>query len=314
MQDWLKKRLLRLLLVLLAITFLSFGMMRLAGSDVIEQKLENRGEAVSAEVAAAARAELGLDKPFLEQYAAWLGRTARGDLGKSYVSGRPVTELFCQRLPNTVLLTTLAVALTVAVSLPLGILAAMRQNGCVDYLVRGLSFLGSSLPNFLVALLLLYFLAVKMRLFPVIAEGAGLRSAVLPCLTLTIAMSAKYIRQVRAAVLEELSRPYIAGSLSRGMPLRTLLCKGVLRASGVTLLTLLLLSIGSLLGGTAIVETIFMWDGIGKMVTDAISMRDYPVIQAYVMLMALVYVLVNLLADISYRYLDPRVGKQLENE
>lgn len=310
MGHWLPERLLRLVLVLLFISFLSFGLMKLAGGDVVEQKMENRGEAVSGEVAAEARASLGLDRPFLVQYSVWLKRVAGGDLGRSYVSGQPVAEAFCQRLPNTLRLAFMSVLLTAVLSLPLGILSAVRQNGPMDYAVRTLSFVGNSLPNFVVALLLLYILSLHLGWLPVISDGTGWESAVMPGLTLTIAMSAKYIRQVRTAVLEELSQPYVAGALSRGIPFARLLWGGVLRSAGGTLLTLLALSLGDLLGGTAVVETIFMYDGVGSMAAEAIRMRDYPVIQAYVMMMTAIYALLNLLADLGCRWLDPRMGRE----
>ena len=163
------------------------------------------------------------------------------------------------------------------------------------------------MPNFFVALLLMLFFAIRLKWFPVISDGVSLKSAALPALTLATAMSAKYLRQVRATVLDELGKSYVTGAMARGIPFSKTLIKSVLRASLVTILTLLTLSIGSLLGGTAIVESIFLWDGVGKLAVDAISMRDYPMIQAYVMWMAIIYVAVNLITDLSYRFLDPRI-------
>lgn len=305
--NYIVRRLLQLIPILLVITFLSFGMMRLAGSDAVLQKMENTGMAVSQEVIDAARAELGLDKPFLTQYIVWLGNLLHGDMGTSYISGREVLPTFLSKLPATLLLTAMSIVLTVAISLPLGILAAVKQNRFTDYLIRFGSFVGNSMPNFFVALLLLYFFAIRLGVFPVISRDVTLRSAVLPSLTLAIAMSAKYLRQVRATVLDELSKDYVAGARARGVRFSVTLTRSVLRAALVTILTLLTLSIGSLLGGTAIVESIFMWDGVGKLAVDAINMRDYPVIQAYVMWMAIIYVCFNLITDLSYRALDPRI-------
>ena len=307
MRNYVAKRLLQLIPILLAITFLSFAMMRIAGSDAVEQKMENTGSAVSQEVVDAARAELGLDKPFLTQYFVWLGNLLRGDMGTSYVSGREVFSTFISKLPATLLLTATSILLTVVISIPLGILAAVKQNRFTDYLIRAASFLGNSMPNFFVALLLMYFFAIRLNWFPVIAGGVSLQSAAMPSLTLAIAMSAKYLRQIRATVLDELSRDYVVGAKARGVKFSVTMYRSVLKASLVTIITLLTLSIGSLLGGTAIVESIFMWDGVGKMAVDAISMRDYPIIQAYVMWMAVIYVAVNLITDLSYRFLDPRI-------
>ncbi len=307
MKHYVLRRLLQLIPILLAITFLSYGMMRIAGSDVVEQKMENTSGTVSQEMMDAAREELGLDKPFIVQYFTWLGNLLKGDMGTSYVSNKPVFSTFISKLPATLLLTFVSILLTVLISIPLGIWSAVKQNKVTDYVIRTASFIGNSLPNFFVSLLLMYFFAIKLKWFPVISRGVSLQSVALPALTLAIAMSAKYLRQVRATVLDELSKDYVLGAKARGVKFSTTMRKSVLKASLVTIITLLTLSIGSLLGGTAIVESIFMWDGVGKMAVDAINMRDYPIIQAYVMWMAIIYVLVNLITDLSYRFLDPRI-------
>jgi len=307
MKNYALKRLLQLIPILLAITFLSYGMMRIAGSDVVEQKMENTSGTVSQEMIDNARAELGLDKPFVVQYFTWLGNLLRGDMGTSYVSNKPVFSTFVSKLPATLLLTAVSILLTVLISIPLGIWSAVKQNTATDYVIRTASFIGNSLPNFFVSLLLMYFFAIRLGWFPVISGGVSLQSVALPALTLAIAMSAKYLRQVPATVLDELSKDYVLGARARGVKFSTTLIKSVMKASLVTIITLLTLSIGSLLGGTAIVESIFMWDGVGKLAVDAINMRDYPIIQAYVMWMAIIYVVVNLITDLSYHFLDPRI-------
>ncbi len=307
MKNYALKRLLQLIPILLAITFLSYGMMRIAGSDVVEQKMENTSGTVSQEMIDNARAELGLDKPFVVQYFTWLGNLLRGDMGTSYVSNKPVFSTFVSKLPATLLLTAVSILLTVLISIPLGIWSAVKQNTATDYVIRTASFIGNSLPNFFVSLLLMYFFAIRLGWFPVISGGVSLQSVALPALTLAIAMSAKYLRQVRATVLDELSKDYVLGARARGVKFSTTLIKSVMKASLVTIITLLTLSIGSLLGGTAIVESIFMWDGVGKLAVDAINMRDYPIIQAYVMWMAIIYVVINLITDLSYHFLDPRI-------
>lgn len=307
MKNYALKRLLQLIPILLAITFLSYGMMRIAGSDVVEQKMENTSGTVSQEMIDNARAELGLDKPFVVQYFTWLGNLLRGDMGTSYVSNKPVFSTFVSKLPATLLLTAVSILLTVLISIPLGIWSAVKQNTATDYVIRTASFIGNSLPNFFVSLLLMYFFAIRLGWFPVISGGVSLQSVALPALTLAIAMSAKYLRQVRATVLDELSKDYVLGARARGVKFSTTLIRSVMKASLVTIITLLTLSIGSLLGGTAIVESIFLWDGVGKLAVDAINMRDYPIIQAYVMWMAIIYVVVNLITDLSYHFLDPRI-------
>ncbi len=287
--------------ILFGITFLTFGMMQFAADDAVDKIFEQSGT-VSEEIKVARRAELGLDKPFLIQYFNWLGNILTGDMGTSFISGRPVFETFVEKLPATIELMAVSILLTVIISIPLGILAAVNQNRPIDYAIRAITFVGNSLPNFFVGLLLIYFLALKLKLLPIIGQNV-----IMPSLTLTIAMAAKYTRQIRAVVLEELDKPYVMGARSRGVDEFTILTGSVLRSSLIMIITLLALSIGSLLGGTAIVETIFIWDGVGKMAVDAILMRDYPIIQAYVVWMAIIYVLINLSADLLYHRLDPRV-------
>lgn len=313
MKKYVLQRIVQLIPILIGITFLSFAMMRIAGSDAIYELYGDKG-AVSQEIIDTKRAELGLDQPFLTQYLAWLGGFLTGDMGISYISGRDVFQTFISKLPATLLLTALSIAVTVLISIPLGVLAALRHDRWIDYLLRIFSFIGNSLPNFFVALLLMQLFAIRFSLFPVIADGVNLSSAVMPTLTLAIAMSAKYMRQVRATVLEELNKDYVLGAKARGIRGRVIVWKNVLKSSMLTILTLLALSIGSLLGGTAIIESIFMWDGVGKLAVDAITMRDYPLIQAYVVWMALIYVLVNLITDLLYRFLDPRIrlGVQID--
>ena len=307
MKKYVLKRLLQLIPILLGITFLSFAMMRVAGSDAVTELYTNRGTEVSQEVIDARRAELGLDKPFLIQYFSWLGGMLIGDMGQSYVSGADVFSTFLSKLPATLLLTGLSIALTVIISIPLGIFSAMKQDRIPDLLLRFCSFIGNALPNFFVAMLFMQLFSIKLKLLPVISDGVNLKSALLPALTLAVSMSAKYMRQVRATVLEEWNKDYVQGANARGVRKSMILWKNVMKSSMLTIVTLLALSIGSLLGGTAIIESIFMWDGVGKLAVDAITMRDYPFIQAYVVWMAIIYVLVNLITDLMYHQLDPRI-------
>jgi len=314
MGKYIIRRFIQLIPVLIGITFLSFGMMRLAGSDAVEELYEGAGSAVSQEIIDAKREELGLDKPFLQQYVTWLGGIVTGDMGVSYVSGRDVFQTFTSKLPATLLLTFLSILTTVVISIPLGVLAAVRHDRLTDYILRFLSFVGNSMPGFFIAMLLMQLLSIKLRWLPIIADGTDFRSAIMPTLTLAIAMSAKYMRQVRATVLEELNKDYVTGARARGIRESVILWKSVIKASMLTIITLLALSIGSLLGGTAIIESIFMWDGVGKLAVDAITMRDYPLIQAYVVWMAIIYVMVNLVTDLLYHALDPRIRVGVSKE
>lgn len=301
MKKYFFARIIQLVPILFGITFLTFGMMQFAAGDAVDIIYEQSGS-VDESIKAAKRAELGLDQPFAIQYVRWLGGVLTGDLGRSFISGKLVFDTFADKLPATVELMFVSLALTILIATPLGILSAVNQNRPLDWLIRVLTFVGNSLPNFFVGLLLIYFLALKLNLLPIIGQ-----SVVMPALTLTIAMGAKYTRQIRAVVLEELEKPYVTGARSRGVDEFTILTRSVLRSTLIMIVTLLALSTGSLLGGTAIVETIFMWDGVGKMAVDAILMRDYPLIQAYVVWMSVIYVFVNLAADLLYHWLDPRV-------
>ena len=313
MKKYIGQRLLQLIPVLFGITFLSFAMMRAAGSDAVMELYGDKG-AVAQEIIDAKRAELGLDQPFFTQYLAWLRGILTGDMGISYVSGKNVFDTFVSKLPATLLLTALSMGATVVFSIPLGVLAAVRHDKFTDYFLRFFSFAGNSMPNFFVALLLTQLFSIYWKLFPVISGGNTVQSALLPTLTLAIAMSAKYMRQVRAAVLEELNKDYVMGASARGIRPGVILWKSVLKSSMLTIITLMALSIGSLLGGTAIIESIFMWDGVGKLAVDSITMRDYPMIQAYVVWMAVIYVLVNLISDLLYHALDPRIRLGVREE
>ena len=307
MIKYILKRLLLLIPVLIGITFLSFAMMRLAGGDAVTYMYENAGSAVSQEVIDKARAEYGLDQPFLVQYGKWFAGMITGDMGVSYVSQKDVYDTFVEKLPATLLLTVSSVLLTMIISIPLGILSAVKHNKWSDYLIRFFSFIGNSMPNFFAALVLMYFFSIQLGWLPVITTDNTALSLVLPTLTLAISMASKYTRQVRAAVLEELNKDYVMGARARGVRGSVIVRKNVMKSSMLTIITLLALSIGNLMGGTTIVETIFMWDGVGKMAVDAITMRDYPIVQAYVAWMAVIYVVVNLITDIFYHYMDPRV-------
>lgn len=314
MIKYIGKRFLQLIPILFGITFITFTMMNTTAVDTVDKLLENTGSVVSQEVEESMRNELGLDKPFLVQYGQWLLGIFKGDMGNSYVSGKDVFSTIISKLPNTFLLMASSILLTVIISIPLGIIAAVFQNKFIDYIIRVLSFIGNSLPGFFLALLLILLFSVKLKWLPIIASAGStnLKNLIMPTLTLSIAMICKYTRQVRAVVLEELNKDYVIAAYARGIGYKTVLFKSVFRCSIMTIITLLTLSIASLLSGTAIVETIFMWDGVGKLAIDSINMYDYPMIQAYVIWMAFIYVAINLISDIVHHYLDPRIrlGKE----
>lgn len=306
MKKYLLKRLLRLIPVFLGVTILAFLLTGLSSVDAVDLKESSSGGVMSEAEKEALREELGLNEPKAVQYLQWLKKALRGDFGESYVSGKPVLVSFCEKLPATIALAALALAMTVCFSFPLGILSAKYQNMWADRSISLFCFAGNSFPGFFTALLLLYFFSLKWNLFPVLSMGKGWKSCVLPAATLAVSMTAKYTRQVRSAVLAELEQEYVAGARARGLSENRILFGNILKSVLLRMVTLLFLSAGSLLGGTAIVETIFMWNGVGKMAVDAVSMHDIPVIQAYLVWMAAIYLLLHLIADLLMGALDPR--------
>lgn len=307
MFKYILKRLLSLIPILIGISFISFALIYFTGGDAVAVRYEAIGGVLSPELINQKREELGLNRPFIIQYLSWLLGVIQGDMGISYVSGKPVFGYIFSKLPNTLLLSISSLLTTLIISLPLGILSAVKKNSVFDNIIKGLSFVGNSLPNFFVALVLSYIFALQLKLLPVISQGTSIKSLILPTLTLALAMSAKYIRQIRALIVSELSKPYVTGARARGIKENTIIFFNVLRLTSLTLITLMSLSFGSLLGGSSIVESIFMWDGIGKLAIESINLRDYPVILAYVLWMAFIYVFINLMSDISYYFLDPRL-------
>ena len=306
MTNYVGKRLLQLIPILIGLTFLVFTLLYIAPGDPAQRKLTAQGVAVSEQVLEQTREEMGLNRPFLVRYGDWLLGVLQGDFGTSYKDGMPVLPKLMRCMGNTLVLAAGSLLLALVVSVPLGVLTAARRGGVIDRLVRLLTFVGNAMPNFLVSVLLMYYLCIQVNLFPVIAKGT-VQGLFLPALALAIPMASRFIRQIRAEVLEELGKPYVAGALARGVAMRTVLVHDVLRNTLSGVLTIVGLSVGTLMGGSVVVETIFRWPGIGQLVMDAISARDFPVIQGFVLLMAVIYVVVNLLTDLSYRALDPRV-------
>ncbi len=301
------KRLAQIVIILFGISFLTFGLTYMAPGDPVRAMYAASGTIPSEEILDETREALGLNKPFLTQYVSWLTDCFHGDFGTSYSYSRPVAELLLARLWPTLKLALLSLALMLIVAVPLGILSATRRGGIADYLVRGLTFMGVSMPNFWVGLLLLYIFAVQLGWLPVVSAGQGFSKMILPAVTLAFAMAAKYTRQVRTAFLEELNQDYVTGARCRGIKESVILWRHVLPNSILPLITMLGLSLGSLLGGTAVVEVIFSYPGLGSLAVDAITSMDYSLIQGYVLWIALIYMVINLLVDISYGLMDPRI-------
>ncbi|MBE6997033.1 MAG: ABC transporter permease [Ruminococcaceae bacterium] len=296
-----------MVIVLIGISFLTFLLTFLSPGDPVRNMYISMGMIPDEEIIAETREAMGLNDPFLTQYFHWLGNCLKGDFGTSFSWNKPVVSLLATRIWPTLKLTLCSLVLMLIIAVPLGVLSAVHKNKFIDYLVRVITFIGVSLPNFWVGLLLILWFAVRLKLLPVVSSGGDLKSLILPSVTLAVAMSAKYTRQVRTAVLEELSSDYVIGARARGVKESKILWGNVFPNSLLPLITMLGLSIGSLLGGTSVVEVIFSYPGMGKLAVDAITTLDYNLVQGFVLWVAIIYMVVNLLVDLSYNYIDPRM-------
>lgn len=305
------KRILQIFIVLIGISFFSFGLTYLSPGDPAEIMLTECGNIPTPELLEKTRAELGLDKPFHIQYFRWLKGVISGDMGQSYSMKVPVMQKLASSFWPTLKLSLASLAIMIAISLPLGIVSAIKHNKVIDYIIRVMTFLGVSIPNFWIGLILLSIFGVTLNWVPVSGGTTDLRALILPAVTLAIAMSAKYTRQVKTALLNELSQEYVLGARMRGVREGIILWKHVIPNAMIPLITLLGLSLGSLLGGTAVVEIIYNWPGMGSMAVKAISSRDYPLVQAYVLCIAIIYMGINLLVDLSYSYMDSRLEEEV---
>ena len=303
-------RIIQMIVVLFGISLVTFALTYLSPGDPVRTMYASSGMIPSEEVIQQTREALGLNRSFFVQYWCWLKDCLTGYFGISYSAKKPVADVILLRLVPTLKLAFMSLIVMLMIALPLGMLAAVKKNKIIDFIIRGISFLGTSIPNFWVGLMLLYVVALKFNLLPVISTGDGIEKMILPVLTLAFAMAAKYTRQVRTAVLEELNQDYVIGARARGIKESTILWRHVFPNALLPLITLLGLSLGSLLGGTAVVEVIFSYPGLGSLAVSAIKSYDYPLIQAYVMWIALIYMIINLLIDISYKYIDPRVRER----
>lgn len=294
------------LLVLFGVSVLAFVLTYLTPGDLAENMLTSQGVQPTAEMISLMRERLGLDRPLWEQYLSWLGRLLHGDLGTSLSNGTNIMTDLQRRLPLTLALTVASLVLTWLIAIPVGITAALRPRGLFDKLVRFASYVSSAVPGFLFALLVLHLLGMELRWFPISAtrDAYGM---VMPTITLCLAMVGWYVRQIRAISLEECDQPYVAGLRIRGMG-EARIGAHILRNIAAPLCTLGASSFGALLAGSAVVEAIFSWQGIGNYALAAINAKDYPVIQAYVVWCALVFLIANTAADLLSFFLDPRLA------
>ncbi len=306
MKKYILKRLGQLVIVILGVTLLTFFVTTLTPSDAAEMHYFSMGILPSAEQLEQTREEFGLNDPFMIRYFNWLKGVLRGDFGESLIDSQSIMTLFLRRLPKTIELTAATLLFIIVLSIPLGIVSAVYDNRLPDNVIRFITFCGVAMPGFWMAMLVMYFLGVQLKILPVIGKG-DIKSLIMPVLSLGIPMACSYTRQVRAAVLEELSGDYITGIRSRGVAEKRILFCHVLPNAMIPIVNMLGLSLGGLLGGATVVESIYNWRGIGSMVVTAITNRDYPIIQCYVLWMAIIYVCSNLLVDISHYFMDPKL-------
>ena len=304
MAGFLLRRIAQSVFVVLVVTLLVSWAVRLTGDptlmlvqgagSVTEQDLEN------------IRKALGLNQPFVMQYLDFMRGMLSGNFGRSFLGGTPVSRLVADALPATLALTFASLAISLAVSIPLGIHAAVHRGGWSDQLIRVVSLVGLSFPNFWLAIMLVLLFSIVMPVFPPSGMD-GPASLVLPAVTMGVILSAANVRLVRTAMLETLSAQYIMVARSKGLAERVVLYKHALRNCAIPLITYVGLQFGGLIGGIVVVEKVFNWPGLGTLAFDAISGRDYPVLQATVTVLALLIVTVNLMIDIAYGVVDPRV-------
>jgi peptide/nickel transport system permease protein len=308
MQTYLMRRLFTLPLLLFGISLISFTLLNLAPGDParILLRLQQPGTEPPREAVLALRQELGLDDPLPLRYGRWLLGAVSGDLGKSYRSGQPVVVELAQRLPATLMLAGASLALAVLIAIPLGVFAAVRPGSPVDGLSRLLALLGAAVPSYLLALLLILVFGVTLQWLPTIGYGT-LQQLVLPALALAAGSSAQLMRLTRASMLEVVQQDYVRTARAKGLREQRVIGVHAFKNALLPVITVLGMNLGYLLGGTVIVEIIFSWPGVGKYAIDAIFLRDYPVIQGFVLYMAVIFLLVNLMVDMTYRWLDPRL-------
>ena len=304
------KQLGQFIVTLFGITFLTFCLTYLAPGDPVTMLLETADTIVSQELIDETRAQLGLDKPFVVQYANWVVNAAQGDLGMSYSAKKPVVDRMLEALPGTLMLAGTALVFTLLYALPAGIISALNRNKWVDYVLRFLSFVGVSMPTFWLGLVLIYIFGLKLGLVPIASSRVTASGVILPAITLAVVVGSKYMRQVRLVILEEMQKDYVIGARARGVSEIKILFGHILPNAVLPLITILGVLIGWLLGGVAVVEMVFSGPGLGNMAIYAITMRDYPLIEGFVLWVALAYMCINALVDASYILLDPRLKRE----
>ena len=307
MLTYILRRLGLMVFILLGVSLITFSMMHFVPGDPAEViAMERYGEEITAETIEHVRRELGLDQPIYLQYARWLIDVLQGDLGYSHRTDRPVLDEILTRLPATIQLALAGMMVSLIIAIPVGIISAIKQYSAVDNISMFGAFLGVSMPNFWLGLLLLLFFSVHLGWLPVFGRGE-IEHLILPALTLGTGMAAITARLTRSSMLEVLRQDYIRTARAKGLSEKVVISRHALKNALIPVVTVVGLQFGSLLEGTVIVEVIFAWPGIGRLLVDSIFARDFPVIQGCILFIAVMFVLVNLLVDISYAYLDPKI-------
>ena len=301
-------RLFIMLPLMLVISFIAFLLLNLTPSDPAEVALRINEVVPTDQAISLMRQELGLDRPFLTRYFDWLWNVMHLDFGQSFLTRTPVLHEILTTLPATLWLAIVSLFFIVIISLLLSFLCVFTQDTWVDKVIRGIVFIFTAIPNYWLGLLLIWALAVKLDLFPV-SGMMTYKSVVLPALTLSLGYIGTYIRLIRGTMLHQLQQPYVFYARARGLPENIILRKHVLPNSLHTSLIAIGMSIPKLIAGTVVIENIFAWPGIGRLCINAIFGRDYPVIQAYILLMALLFLVFNFVADLLQQYLDPRLTR-----
>ena len=305
MRDIIVKRLISMIPILIGISFLSFVIINLSPSDPAEVALRVNEITVTEEAAQQMREELGLDKPFFERYTTWLKDCLKGDFGNSYVNKKPVAKEIVEALPATLKLSGVSLAITIIISVIAGVLCAVYEGSIGDKITRGIIFLGTAMPSFWVGLLLMWLFSVKLNLFPTSGMETA-NSVVLPAITLSLAYISTYVRLIRNNMVKNKKENYVLYARVRGLKEITII-KHVFKNSLQSSITALGMSIPKLIAGTVVIENIFAWPGIGRLCVNAIYNRDYPIIQAYILIMAILFVVCNLLVDVISVMIDPRM-------
>jgi peptide/nickel transport system permease protein len=306
------RRLIFMIPVALGVSFMTFMLIHLIPGDPARVLL---GEEATPQTVAALRQQLGLDKPLLLQFALWLWQAVHGNLGQSIQLQQPVTQALVQRLPVTIELGVASLLFSLVLAVSLGMYSATHRNSWVEWLVNISSLIGTAVPSFVLALILIFLFAVVWRIFPPGGYApfmddplSNLRDLILPMIALGTGTVAVNLRQIRASMTEVLEQDYVRTARAKGLSERRVNYVHAFRNALVPLITIVGLQIGAILGGAFVIETIFLWPGIGALAVQSIFSKDYPVVQGIVLLVAFSYMLTNLLVDLSYVFLDPRIG------